>query len=134
MYKKILSISHFVTKLTFVALNIFFIISFLTMEYLNQAFQYFLGARGIYLQEFPWALPLGIPSGKGLYLTIHPLSRSYTDTGSTFYCTKYVLENYKHLCNFRHRVETPFLVHAQTILVTPTDSCSVLHLNFVLHS
>ena len=25
-------------------------------------------------------LPSGVPSGKGLYLTVHPLSRSYTDT------------------------------------------------------
>ena len=32
------------------------------------------------LQEFPWALPSGAPSGKGLYLTVYPLSRPNTDT------------------------------------------------------
>ena len=32
-----------------------------------------------FLQELPWALPLGTPSGKGLYLTIYPLSPN-TDT------------------------------------------------------
>ena len=26
------------------------------------------------------ALPLGVPSGKGLYLTVYPLSRPNTDT------------------------------------------------------
>ena len=30
--------------------------------------------------EFPWALHSGTPSGKGLYLTIHPSSRPNTDT------------------------------------------------------
>ena len=30
--------------------------------------------------EFPWALPSGTPSGKGLYLTVYPSSRPNTDT------------------------------------------------------
>ena len=32
------------------------------------------------LQEFPRALPSGNPSGKGVYLTVHPFSNSSTDT------------------------------------------------------
>ena len=32
------------------------------------------------LKEFPWALPSGTPSGKGVYLTIYPSSRPYSDT------------------------------------------------------
>ena len=32
------------------------------------------------LQEFPRALPSGIPSGKGVYLTVYPSSRPNTDT------------------------------------------------------
>ena len=32
------------------------------------------------LQEFPQAAPLGTPSGKGVYLTVYPLSCPYTDT------------------------------------------------------
>ena len=31
-------------------------------------------------KEFLWALPLGTPSGKGLYLTVYPSSRPNTDT------------------------------------------------------
>ena len=31
------------------------------------------------LQEFPWALPSGIPSGDGVYLTVCPSSRPNTD-------------------------------------------------------
>ena len=31
-------------------------------------------------REFPLASPTGIPSGKGLYLTVYPLSRPNTDT------------------------------------------------------
>ena len=34
----------------------------------------------IKFQEFSRASPLGTPSGKGLYLTIDPLSRPNTDT------------------------------------------------------
>ena len=32
------------------------------------------------LQEFPLAWPSETPSGKGVYLTVHPLSRPNTDT------------------------------------------------------
>ena len=32
------------------------------------------------LQEFSRASPSGTPSGKGLYLTVYPLSCPYTDT------------------------------------------------------
>ena len=32
------------------------------------------------LQEFPWALPSGTPSGKVLYLTVYPSSCPNTDT------------------------------------------------------
>ena len=32
------------------------------------------------LQELPWALPSGTPSGKGVYLTVYPSSRPNTDT------------------------------------------------------
>ena len=31
-------------------------------------------------QEIPQALPLGTPSGKGVYLTVHPSSCPNTDT------------------------------------------------------
>ena len=32
------------------------------------------------LQEFPWALPSGTPSDKGLYLTVYPSSCPNMDT------------------------------------------------------
>ena len=32
------------------------------------------------IQEFPWALPWGTPSGGGVYLTVFPSSCPYTDT------------------------------------------------------
>ena len=32
------------------------------------------------LQEIPWALPLGTPSGNVVYLTVYPLSLPNTDT------------------------------------------------------
>ena len=32
------------------------------------------------LQKFPWASPLGTPLGKGVYLSVYPLSRHNTDT------------------------------------------------------
>ena len=32
------------------------------------------------LQEFPRALPLGTPSGQGVYLTVYPSSLPNTDT------------------------------------------------------
>ena len=32
------------------------------------------------LQEFPRASPSGTPSGKGVYLTVYPLSRPNTET------------------------------------------------------
>ena len=33
----------------------------------------------LFLQKFPWALPSGTSSGKGLYLTVYPSSHPNTD-------------------------------------------------------
>ena len=43
------------------------------------------------LQEFPWALPSGTPSGKGVYLTVYPESRPNTDT---ICCNKHFAPNF----------------------------------------
>ena len=48
-------------------------------------------------QEFPWALPSGTPSGTGLYLTVYPSSRPYTDTVYNFQ-NWYIGNDLVHYC------------------------------------
>ena len=53
------------------------------------------------LQELPPALPLGTPSGEGVYLTVYPSSRPNTDTVSNRYAIfislkmRYKVSNHK---------------------------------------
>ena len=56
--------------------------------------------KPICFQEVPRAFPLGTLSGKGVYLTIYPLSRPYTDTVfSKGYSKKYL-----YICTVYSRV------------------------------
>ena len=50
------------------------------------------------LQEFPWALPLGTPSGEGVYLTAYPSPCPNMDTACSVQClVQFDTDSYRYL-------------------------------------